>query len=313
MLTNNGYLIRNYSIEDAEKIGDFDKVLELSYRYNGDFKPENIFCAVNEEGAILGVGHLEPHSTWGLITREDMPSDYIYQLWVDIVLNSEHEPSEGVKDGLMKALLLRASEIKRTYINKKIRLIKHITADNNGDIDFFLTKGFAAYSSILVMKRDLTEDIPDVSNAEGIKVINWKMATEDEIKQYLEADARSNSGVCWSLNLLTWYSFSPEWDTFTAFSGNEVIGSTMTWMITEERSATENIFVVPEWRNKGVARLVITEALKFLRNKGKKMATLAVYGSNKPAIALYKSLGYRMFYTNIELGFDLQYQAFYPV
>ncbi len=205
----------------------------------------------------------------------------------------------------MEALLARASEIKKTYPNKTIRLIKHIPADNHEDIDYFLSKGFAAYSNILVMKRDLAEVIPDVPSVEGVQVINWKMATEAEKKQYLKADARSNSGVCWSLNLLTWYTYSPEWEAFTAFSGDQAIGSTMTWLITEERSATENIFVVPEWRKKGIARLVITEALKSLREKGKKIATLAVYGSNKPAIALYKSLGYKMFYTNIEIGFDL--------
>ena len=83
-----GYVIRNYLIEDADKIGNFDKVLELSYRYNGDFKSENIYCAVNEEGDILGVGHLEPHDTWALIIKEDMPSDYIYKLWLGISVNS---------------------------------------------------------------------------------------------------------------------------------------------------------------------------------------------------------------------------------
>ncbi|WP_419715122.1 GNAT family N-acetyltransferase [Heyndrickxia oleronia] len=43
--------------------------------------------------------------------------------------------------------------------------------------------------------------------------------------------------------------------------------------IGKERSATENIFVLPEWRRKGIAKAVITEALKFLKNKGKSEAT----------------------------------------
>ncbi len=300
-----GYVIRNYSIDDADKIGNFDKVLELSYRYNGDFKSENIYCAANEEGDILGAGHLEPHDTWALITKEDMPSDYIYKLRLGISVNLELEPPESVRDGLLEALLMRANELKKMHQGKKIRLIKYIASEDNAEIDYFLSKGFAAYSNNLVMKRDLTDEIPNVPNVEGINVINWKMATEEEKKQYLEADAKSNSGVCWSMNQLTWYSFGPEWDTFTAFSENKVIGSTMTWMITDERSATENIFVIPEWRKKGVAKLVITEALKFLKNKGKKIATLCVFGDNKPAIALYKSLGYKMYFTNIEFGFDL--------
>lgn len=302
---NTDFAIRNYSLEDATKIGKFDKVLELSYRYNGDFKLENIFCATNAQGDILGVGHLEPHETWLLIGKEDMPSDFTYKLRLSISLNSELEPSESVKDELMKALLTRGNELKKIHQDKKIRIIKYINSDDNAEIDYFLSKGFVAYNNNLVMKRDLTDEIPDVPNAEGIDIINWKMATEEEKKQYLEAEAKSNSGVCWSLNQLIWYSFGPEWNTFTALSENKVIGSTMTWMITDERSATENIFVIPEWRKKGVAKLVITEALKFLKNRGKKIATLSVFGDNKPAIALYKSLGYKMYFINIEFGFDL--------
>lgn len=80
---NVDYVIRNYSIEDADKIGKFDKVLELSCRYNGDFIPENIFCAANTQGDVYGVGHLEPHDTWLLIGKEDMPSDFIYKLKVE--------------------------------------------------------------------------------------------------------------------------------------------------------------------------------------------------------------------------------------
>lgn len=32
----NDYTIRNYCSDDADKIGSFDKVAELSYRYKGD-------------------------------------------------------------------------------------------------------------------------------------------------------------------------------------------------------------------------------------------------------------------------------------
>ncbi len=299
------FMIRNFSIEDADKIGSFDKTLELSYRYNADFKSENIFCAVNEQGDVLGAGHLEPHDTWPLITKEGMPSDYIYKLWLGISLNSGLEPPDSVREGLLEALLARADELKKMHPGRKIRLIRHIESDDHAEIDYLLSKGFAAYNTVLVMKRDLTEEIPDVPAVDGINVINWKMASEEEKKQYHEADVKANKGVCWSLNLLRWFSFGPEWATFTAFSGDKAIGSTMTWMITDERSATENIFVVPEWRRKGVAKLVITEALKHLKNKGKKIATLGVYGDNKPALALYKSLGYEMYYVLIEIGYDL--------
>jgi ribosomal protein S18 acetylase RimI-like enzyme len=292
-------------MEDADQIGKFDKVLELSCRYNGDFKPENIFCAVGEAGELYGVGYLEQDETWAVITKENVPADYQYRLRVGISLNSELNPPEDIKDGLMEALIIAANDIKNEYPDKKFRMIRFIESDDNPQIDYFLSKGFAAYDSCFIMKRDLAEEIADVPAVEGIRVIHWEMASEEEKMQYLDAEAKSNFGECWSLNLLRWYSYGPEWATFTAFYGDKPVGSTMTWMITDERSATENIFVIPEWRRKGVAKLVITEALKFLKSEGKKIATLGVYGNNKPAIALYKSLGYKMYYTNLHFGLDL--------
>jgi hypothetical protein len=56
MLTNNGYLIRNYSIEDAEKIGDFDKDLELSYRYNGISSQKTFFVLSMKKELSWGLG-----------------------------------------------------------------------------------------------------------------------------------------------------------------------------------------------------------------------------------------------------------------
>ena len=50
------YIIRNYCSEDADKIGSFDKVAELAYRYKGDFKASNIFCAVNLQNLLLFQG-----------------------------------------------------------------------------------------------------------------------------------------------------------------------------------------------------------------------------------------------------------------
>lgn len=37
--------IRNYRPSDAEAIGNLNFLFQLSYQYNADFKPDNIFCA----------------------------------------------------------------------------------------------------------------------------------------------------------------------------------------------------------------------------------------------------------------------------
>lgn len=302
---NHKYQIRNYSENDVDKIGMFDKILELSYRYNPDFVPENIFCAVNFDGEILGVGHLEPHDTWNLINKDDVSSDFIYKLVLCISLNPQFPYSENLKENILKMLIVRAKEIKEQYPDKRIRVFQWLSSDDFDKIDFFLSQGFVAYQNSLVLKYELAQDIPNVPMPEDIAVVNRILNTEEELKQYHEAEATAFSGVAWSMNLLRWYRGAPEWISFSAFDGNQLVGNTMTWKITEERSAIENIFIIPECRNKGVAKYMITEALNYLKNQGKAIATLSVHGDNKPAISLYKALGFRMFGVMIEFGYDI--------
>lgn len=299
------YQIRNYLESDAGKIGEFDRILELSYRYNPDFVPENIFCAVNSDGEVLGVGHLELHDTWNLINKDDVSSDFNYKLVLCISLNLEIPYIENLKEDILNKLADRAKEIRRQYPDKKIRVFKWLSSENYDEIDFLLSNGFMAFQNSLVMKYDLSQKIPEVSKPEGITVVMRKMESEEELIQYHEAESIAFSGITWSLNLLRWYRGGPEWMCFSVFYEKILIGSTMTWMITEERSAVENIFVMPQCRNKGIAKYMITEALNYLKNQGKAIASLSVHGDNKPAISLYKALGFKMFGIMIEFGYDV--------
>jgi ribosomal protein S18 acetylase RimI-like enzyme len=305
--TNNmsDYIIRNYCSDDANKIGSFDKIAELAYLYKGDLQNANIFCAVNPENEILGAADLEPHISWTPIDKDFQEPEYIYRLVVNIRINPAHTVDKNLRSCLMDALLTRAKEIKKDYPGKKIRVIRYISTDDNEEMDFYISKGFVAYRTSLLMKRDLTEEIKPCPCSPDFRIVNWKMETEEEVKCHVEADAKCNNGAAWSIDTVGWMRYAPEWTAFAAFSGNEFLGGVNTFLITEERSATENIFVLPEWRRRGVAKAFITEALKYLKENGKTMATLCADGDNKPAINLYKSLGYRMYSVNIEFGYDV--------
>jgi ribosomal protein S18 acetylase RimI-like enzyme len=302
----NTYKIRNYLENDADEIGSFDFMAMLAYRYNGDYQHENIFCAVDLEGHILGVGHLVPDQTWFLHEKHDKPVDFVYKLNLDLTINHNRRGSERVLDDLLTSLVNRAKQLRAEYPTKKISISHTIAADDLEEIDFYLSKGFVTLRNHLIMKRDLTDPIQEASLPENIHIINWKMKTQDEDEQYLKAEeAADPDGLSWSINTLRWTKAGAEWDTFTAFEGNQVIGSVMTWGLGGERSATESIFVLPEWRRKGIAKAVITEALKFLKKQEKTEATLGVFGDNAGAISLYKVLGYKMLSINIEFGFEI--------
>ena len=53
-----------------------------------------------------------------------------------------------------------------------------------------------------------------------------------------------------------------------------------------------NIAVHPDWRRRGVARILIEQLILGLRERGSECLTLEVRASNAPAIALYEKLGF---------------------
>jgi ribosomal protein S18 acetylase RimI-like enzyme len=295
------FFIRNYNNEDADQIGEIHPVLKLSYLFNKDYKTENIFCAVSG-GEIIGVGHLEPDGSWN--SFREKPNLGFKKIRFSITLHQQCQNPNGIKQNLYKALLERAKEIQTEMPENKIKLINYIDTANHKEAQFLIEKGFSLQEHQFFMIRDLSKEIPEIPQLEGIDIRNWKMETENEIQQYLNAEA-SVFGHCWSSNRLKWYRGGPEWNTFTAFHGEIVAASVMTWGINGNRSATENVFVKPEWRGKGVSRAIILHALQHLKTMGKTEATLTVRGDNVPAIKLYTSLGYEVRGHVLEMSLEL--------
>lgn len=132
------YHIRNYVHEDAAQIGTFAKLLELSYRYNGDFQPSNIFCAVDEAGRIGGVGHLEPSESFAWIASNERSADYCYRLNIHIELDDHLGVPDEVENQLLDRIVGRAREIKTEYPNKKLGLyVIFVRMKRNTSISIF--------------------------------------------------------------------------------------------------------------------------------------------------------------------------------
>lgn len=71
--------------------------------------------------------------------------------------------------------------------------------------------------------------------------------------------------------------------------------------ISKESSAYVNdIFVKKEFRQRGIAKALMHEAIKFCKNKTIKKIRLGSSINNKPALATWKKLGFRA----IDIGFE---------
>lgn len=298
------FVIRNPKEEDAEKIEKLDFVLKMLYLYHGDLDKRNMFCAVSGEGEILAVAHLMPHETL-FAARHDEDKDFIHYLTYQISF-ADNAEEERIKDALTDALIKRSREIKAQNQDKRIVMAQYIDADNLQELSYYLARGFTIYDTIVVFKFDLNRDIPRYPLPEGVRVLPFALDNSEALDKYHQAELASFDDVAWSLNHLRWMQGAPEMTNFCAFSGNELIGNTSTWKISEERSATENVFVTPEWRKKGVARKIICTALEHLKKQGKTIATLGTHGTNRKAIRLYTEIGYELYGFRLTIGYEIE-------
>jgi len=81
---------------------------------------------------------------------------------------------------------------------------------------------------------------------------------------------------------------------FVAEADGKLVGTT----IVEDRGNTSWISAVmvdPDYRRRGIAMRLMTDALGYVRANGKKRAALGVLSTNVPAIDLYSKLGFKAF------------------
>jgi ribosomal protein S18 acetylase RimI-like enzyme len=75
-------------------------------------------------------------------------------------------------------------------------------------------------------------------------------------------------------------------------SQDKIAGGLMAVWYGQRRGVTEDIFVLPPWRRKGIARSRIAEGIQYLAEHEIAIASLEVRESNTPAALLYQSMGY---------------------
>ncbi|OKP75867.1 hypothetical protein A3842_18975 [Paenibacillus sp. P3E] len=299
----NDFVIRNPQEEDAAQIESLDFVLNMLFLYHGDLDKQNMFCAVNGAGEIVAVAHLMEHDTFHAVRQAD-DSNFVRYLTFDIIFADNRE-DERVKDALTTALIRRSRDIKAQYPDKRIVMANYFDTDNLKELSYYLARGFTIFDTIVVFKYDLEQEIPRYPLPDGVQVQPFVLDNSEALEKYHQAELASFDGVAWSMNQLSWMQGAQEMVNFCAFHGSELIANTSTWRISEERSATENVFVIPEWQKQGIARNIICTALDYLKTQGKTIATLGTHGNNQKAIRLYTQIGYELYGFRLTVGYEI--------
>lgn len=274
-------------------IGEMDALLGLQIQYHRGVREENILCA--EEGGVLAAAGC-------LLLHETRDTGRLKVTFSRCARQAGTEAEGRLLDGLLD----RFREIGKGRPGAETFLCAYCGAEETGEMqrlmERLMERGFALSAAIPVMGFDLTGEIRRCEPPEGLSIerLEFDRAGMDA---YLKADASANAepdseADCW------FRTGDPSFACFAAKSGGQVVGAVSIWEIGEGRGATENIFVVPQYRRKNVARALISTAFETLKDRGMKLATLSLRGENLPAMRLYLSCGYTLRGCLIELRYE---------
>lgn len=167
--------------------------------------------------------------------------------------------------------------------------------------------GYEPAWHLLEMVRPNLHDIPDAPLPEGAAI---RPIEESDHRRVWNASRKMFMHQPWSSEQAWDDAHFDEWRKSSRFmphlweiawDGDEVIGSVQSFISEEENRAfgrrrghTETIFVVPEWRGKGLAKALIARSLFRLREEGMQEATLDTEAENiHEAFRVYEGMGYR--------------------
>jgi len=83
---------------------------------------------------------------------------------------------------------------------------------------------------------------------------------------------------------------------------NDLIASILVYPPEQGFGLTDDVFVLPAWRRRGIARFLIGEGLKYFRERDIPDMRLEVEQSNTPAVRVYTSMGYQVINEEVFLG-----------
>ena len=286
--------IQNRCLKITPDTGQFEPGFWLSPGFDNG---KNIFIA-QAAGAQI-VGYAATSSAYYSNTLEARV------FWIDLRTDPDFDKDLGIKDRLLEKIIQRGYEIKTEENRDRAAVGATYFAQGQESIDYLKSHGFRHFESMLAMRINLSDAfIPGFNLVSGIEVRSWRIESREEKIAYLKARETAFGYPLGRLDLLEHFTHSELWQggtTFTAFSDRKIVASVMAL----SNGLLDYIFVIPEWRSKGIAKVLIAKALKFLQERGHSQAWLEVLSHNQAAIGLYQTLGFETFKEEISLGYLL--------
>lgn len=244
----------------------------------------NIFLAFSDDGSYLGSSYAYPNMNHFQI--EEIP----YLIFIDINLeeNMDKLLKDKVKQELFDKVFLRAKEIRKERPDLNARIYSGFEYDMD-NMDFYMRNGFEENYSI-IMEAHINEDFKYELPKE-VKVIQMNLEVEEELVEY---NKMHDEIFISPLDMDRFIEQSKEKcfkSLYFLVGGKRCGGCTI--FQNDDLGYIETIYVLPEARGKGIAKIILNYIFNYFLVNGLNKTKLEVWELNKPAVGLYKSFGYK--------------------
>ncbi|HSM25719.1 MAG TPA: GNAT family N-acetyltransferase, partial [Anaerolineaceae bacterium] len=240
---------------------------------------QDVFCAYHPNGQMLGFSVVYAQLS------EDLQNQF-HTIWAEVKVIPSMNPVQILRDTLLDQVYKRVKDLTSSHDSIPSKVIFQYFPYEAESIAFVKNKGFNYSTSVYSMQRDLGEFLPPILLKPEFLLKPWRLESQTEIEQYVQARNLCFPDVPISLEEWIYFMGSNAWATgtnFAVFQNEELVGClTAYWDEEQNRDQkqkigyTEYIFVCPPWRRRGIATALITTALQYLKDHGIDFAQLQV-------------------------------------
>lgn len=247
----------------------------------------NVYCTF-EDGKMIAKGQVSIVN----VVPPGRPKENNHSIYLNLKTIPEREDDITLLENLYQHLLIRANQLKET-LPKEYDTILCVGNDSTETANntFFIQKGYLHLNSLYRMNRDLNEPIPELKLQEDFQFSYWKMETSDEERDYLNIEAEIWPNTPLGIDRLSEYKNNDQWTSMVIRQTDVIVGGLMAWQ-EADHGVIEDVFVREPWRKHGLARYLLTQALRYLKANQLHYVTLMVLTTNKTALSVYESVGF---------------------
>jgi len=314
-MPDNHYTIQNHNPSQIDNLGAFiERYLKIYpdakllsagfYTYHpGVANGQNAFLALDAGGQVRGFAPLFPAP----VGEDSRPEDP-HHIWTILLADPGCADGLPVREMLLETVMERAGLLAANFPTfRRTRLASDMMVSQQADITFLEQHGFEHYDGMYVMHRLASDPVPDLPFPAELTMRLWKIETEAEQQQYLGAFNTAFPEIPKTIEALKFLLDSPQWQdgaAVAAFDPQDRLIASILVYPDESRShgITDDVFVLPAWRGRGIAKALIARGLVYLRENKVDQVFLEVKQHNLPAVSVYQALGYQITNQEVFLG-----------